>query len=270
MTKIAGKTVLITGAAQGIGRLLAECCREHGAQRLVLWDVNQKTLDETVDTLRAQLPSTEGIVVDLADPDQIAHAARTALESGDVDIVINNAGVVAGKPLTEQTAEEIERTMRINTLGVIHTTRAFLPGMLGRGEGHIVNMASASGLMPVPRLTTYGASKWACAGFSESLRVELKPHRNIHVSTICPSYINTGMFAGASPPIAAPLLEPAYVANQVIRAIERNKRMVCLPWIVNFVPILYHALPAPLFDYVFGHLMGIYHSMDHFTGHTQP
>ena len=265
MADIRSKTILITGGAQGIGRLLADRCIQRGAARIILWDVNADTLRRTIDVYGEQGLSVAGKVVDLASPDAIATAAA---EDPTVDILINNAGIVVGKPLAEQTPQDIENTIRINVLGVIHTTRAFLPGMVARGTGHIVNMASASGLVPVPRLTTYGASKWACLGFSESLRVELQPHPGIHVSTICPSYIKTGMFEGASAPTLAPLLEPEYVADRIVRAIERNQRLVRMPWIVNLVPVLYNALPAPLFDSVCGRILGIYRSMDHFTGRT--
>lgn len=268
MTDIRNKTLLITGGAQGIGRLMADRCLARGAAKIILWDVNQETLDATQAAYRAQGHTVEGVRVDLADPEQIA-AAAALLPEGGVDMLVNNAGIVIGKPLAEHTAEDIEQTIRVNVLGVIHTTRAVLPAMLERGSGHIVNMASASGLIPVPRLTTYGASKWACLGFSESLRVELQAHPGIHVSTICPSYIKTGMFDGVTAPITAPLLEPDYVADRIVRAIERNQRIVRMPWIVNIVPVLYHALPAPLFDLVCGRILGIYHSMDHFTGHKR-
>jgi len=266
MTKIRNKTVLVTGGAQGIGRLVAEHCLNRGAARLILWDIDAEALERTCATFREEGHVVLGDVVDLSKPDDIARTAANVFATGTVDMLVNNAGIVVGKPLAEQTPEEIERTIRVNVLGVIHTTRAFLPAMIEGGTGHIVNMASASGFIPVPRLTTYGASKWACMGFSESLRVELQAHPGIHVSTICPSYIKTGMFEGASAPILAPLLEPEYVAERVIQAIEQNQRMVRMPWIVNLVPVLYHALPAAIFDSVCGRVLGIYRSMDHFTG----
>jgi len=266
MTQLRNKHVLITGGAQGIGALLAEGCLERGAARVTLWDLNPDALDRRVAELRARGFTVEGSMVDMAEPAQIIRAAEASKAECPVDVLINNAGIVVGKPLAEQNHDEIERTLRVNTLGVIHATRAFLPDMIARGRGHIVNIASASGFVPVPRLTTYGASKWACLGFSESLRVELRNYKDIHVTTVCPSYIKTGMFAGASAPFLTPLLEPEYAARRILRAIERDTAMLCMPRIVHLVPMLYALLPAPLFDAVCGRFFGIYRSMDHFQG----
>jgi len=266
MTDIRKKTVLITGGARGIGHLVAARCLERGAGRMILWDIDEAALDGAVQAFREQGHDVEGYVVDLADPAQIAEVAREIIQSGSVHILVNNAGVVVGKTLVEHTPDDIENSIRINVLGVMHVTRAFLPAMILRGKGHIVNMASASGYIPVPRLATYAASKWACLGFSESLRVELKPYPDLHVSTICPSYTKTGMFEGVRAPMLAPLLEPGYVAERIVRAIEGNRHVLPMPWIVRIVPVLYHALPTPLFDLVCGRLFGIYRSMDRFTG----
>ena len=266
MTLLRNKHVLITGGAQGIGALLAKGSLERGAARVTLWDVNACALDIQAAKLCALGFTVEGNMVDLAESAQIINAAEALNAECPVDVLINNAGIVVGKPLAEQSHDEIEKTLRINTLGVIHSTRAFLPGMIARGNGHVVNIASASGFVPVPRLTTYGASKWACLGFSESLRVELRDHKGVQVTTVCPSYINTGMFAGASAPFLTPLLEPEYAAGRILRAIERDASMLCMPRIVHLVPMLYALLPAPLFDALCGRLFGIYKSMDHFQG----
>jgi len=136
---------------------------------------------------------------DLSDREEIAATARLVLaEQGDVDILINNAGIVSGKPLLELTDEAIERTFDINTLALFRTTRCFLPGMIRKGSGHIVTVASAGGLIGVPKMTDYSASKFAAIGFDESLRFELKRlgHRGIRTTVVCPYYINTGMTQG--------------------------------------------------------------------------
>lgn len=266
MTQLRNKHVLITGGAHGIGALLAEGCLERGAARVTLWDVNPDALDSRVEQLRERVSSIEGAVVDMADSTQIIYAGEALGAECPVDILINNAGIVVGKPLADQSHDEIEQTLRVNALGVMHATRAFLPAMIARSSGHIVNIASASAFVPVPHLTTYGASKWACLGFSESLRVELRDHKDIHVTTVCPSYINTGMFAGASAPFLTPILDPDYAARRILRAIERDQSMLWMPRIVRLVPILYALLPAPIFDAVCGRLFGIYRSMDHFQG----
>lgn len=267
MTQIRGKHVLVTGGAQGMGALLATGCLERGAARVTLWDVNAYALESRLRELRDRKFPVEGAEVDLGKPEQIIEAAAALTVDLPVDILLNNAGVVVGRPLAEQTHEEIELTLRVNALGVFHTTRAFLPDMIARKSGHIVNIASASGFVPVPRLTTYAASKWACLGFSESLRVELREYEGLRVTTICPSYVNTGMFAGVSAPFGAPLLDPGYAAEKILRAIERNTAMLRMPRIVHLVPMLYAVLPGPVFDAVCGRWLGIYRSMAHFTGH---
>lgn len=264
MTQVRNKHVLITGGAQGIGALLAAGCLEAGAARVTLWDVNPNALETRLREFREKRFPAEGRVVDLAAPEEIVAAASALQAEYPLHILVNNAGIVVGKSLADHSHEEIEATIRVNTLGMLHTTRAFLPEMLSRGNGHIVNIASASGFIPVPQLTTYAASKWACLGFSESLRVELKAQPGIRVTTVCPSYINTGMFAGAVAPFGAPLLEPDYAARKILRAIEHNTSMLRMPWIVHMVPMLYAVLPAPIFDMICGRLLGIYRSMEQF------
>ncbi len=266
MTQLHNKHVLITGGTQGVGALLAAGVLERGASRVTLWDVNQGALDTRVAELRERGFTVEGAQVDLAEPDQILRAAAALPVKCPVDILVNNAGIVVGKALVDQSHQEIEQTLRINTLGMIHVTRAILPTMLSRKSGHLVNIASASGFIPVPRLTTYAASKWACLGFSESLRVELQGCPGLRVTTVCPSYIKTGMFAGVAAPFAAPLLEPDYAARRILRAIERNTSMLRMPWIVHVVPMLYAVLPAPIFDAICGRMLGIYGSMNAFRG----
>ncbi len=263
MTQIASKTILITGGAQGMGRLLAQRCIEKHAAKLILWDINEGQLGETVSTLSGKEADVTGTVVNVRDGDAVAAAAE---EAGHVDILVNNAGIVAGKPLAEQSHADIDRTIGVNVSGVIHTTRAFLPDMLAHG-GHIVNMASASGYIPLPRLTTYAASKWACLGFSESLRVELRDQPNVQVTTVCPSYIDTGMFDGVRAPIGAPLLTPDYAVSRILRAIEEDQAKVNMPWLVHLMPLCYNLLPSWIFEPVIGRGLGVYRAMDHFRGH---
>src|SRR5690606_13138098 len=112
------------------------------------------------------------------------------------------------------------------------TTRAFLPGMVDRNEGHIVTIASAGGLIGVPRMTDYSASKFAAVGFDDSLRVELKRlgYHGIRTTVVCPFYINTGMFKGVKTrfPWLLPILEPDEAANKIVSAIEKNKQRLIM------------------------------------------
>ena len=112
---------------------------------------------------------------DVSSPDDVNRAAADAVkEFGDVHILINNAGIVSGKTLLENSDKMIQKTLEINTLAHAYTVRAFLPAMLAKNEGHVVTIASAAGLIGVSGLADYCASKYGVVGFDESLRMELK------------------------------------------------------------------------------------------------
>lgn len=267
MTRLAGKTVLITGAASGIGRLMARKIAARGA-RLVLWDLTVDRLEELRAELAARGTSVRIDACDLAQRQAIRDAAARALhDGGTVDVLINNAGIVNGRGLLDSSDDDIERSFRVNTLALFTTTRAFLPGMLERRCGHVVNIASAAGLAGVPRLTDYSASKFAVVGFDEALRLELRSLKSPVVTTIvCPFYIDTGMFAGARTRFAwlLPILAADDVAERVVRTIENDRRRLILPRFV-LAALLIRALPPRVFDALMD-FFGITRSMDEFTG----
>jgi all-trans-retinol dehydrogenase (NAD+) len=184
-----------------------------------------------------------------------------------VDIVVNSAGVVSGKPILELTDEQIERTFDVNTLALYWTCKAFLPGMVERRRGHLVTIASASGLIGVAKLADYSASKWAAIGFDESLRVELKKLApQVRTTVVCPYYVNTGMFTGVKSRFSwmMPILEEAHVVRRIVEAIERDRRRVVMPWPVFLLPLM-RLLPIPLFD-ALANFLGVNVSMDEFVG----
>ncbi|NTV73921.1 MAG: SDR family oxidoreductase, partial [Holophaga sp.] len=191
MTRLRGSHVLITGAASGIGRLMAQEARVRGA-RLTLLDRDEAGLRSVMAELGGD---TAVFTVDLSDRAQIqATAAKVLKTRGAVDVLVNNAGIVTGKPILECSDEAIERTFQVNTLALFWMTRAFLPAMIDQGRGHLVTVASAAGLSGTSRLTDYCASKFAAVGFDESLRLELKRLGHpIRTTVVCPYYIDTGM-----------------------------------------------------------------------------
>jgi len=268
VTKLAGSTVVITGAASGIGRRVALLAAERGAT-VVGWDLSQPGLDALVAEIERRSPGrAHGYWVNVADKDAVAKAGRAVLaEVGPVDVVINNAGVVSGALINDLTDEQIERTFDVNVLALYWVTRAFLPQMMGRGHGHVATVASAAGLLGVVRQTDYSASKHAAVGFDESLRVEMRRYApGVKTTLVCPFYINTGMFEGASSriPFLLPILDETQVAKDIVSAIEKNKQRLVLPSTVGLVPLL-RALPVPLFDRVMD-VLGINKSMDEFLG----
>jgi len=267
MTDFAGKNVVITGAANGVGRLLAERVAAAHA-RVILWDVDAQALHELSSNLKRQRLRVLSYRCDVADREAVKKTAERVLDAcGHVDVLINNAGVVTGKLLLAATDEEIERTFRINTLALFWTTRAFLPSMVGRNTGHIVTVASAGGLVGAPRLTDYSASKFAAVGFDEALRMEmLHLGYRIRTTVVCPFYINTGMFEGVKTRFSwlLPILKPEYAADRIVHAIKNNRRRLIMPRFVGVTPPL-RMLPASWFDALVG-FFGVSRSMDEFVG----
>ena len=268
MTQIKDSRVLITGGASGIGRLMALKFAARGAS-VIVWDINQQALNKVVDELKARVGAKAwGDVCDVSNrKDVYAAADRLKARGGGIDVLINNAGVVSGKNFLELADEKIERTFDINTLAHFWTAKAFLPDMIKRNSGHIVTIASAGGLVGTPKLADYCASKWAAVGFDESLRVELKRiAKGVITTVICPFFIDTGMFAGVKTrfPLLLPILKEDYVAERIVRAVERNHRRVWMPWIVYTIPLL-RLFPVAVMDAI-ATLLGVNATMDEFRG----
>ncbi len=178
---------------------------------------------------------------------------------------------MSGKALLDIPDEKIERTFAVNTLALFWMVKAFLPGMIERRKGHLVTIASASGLIGVPKLSDYGASKWAAVGFDESLRMELrKLAPAIRTTVVCPYFIKTGLFEGAKSrfPRLLPILDEEEAARRILRAIERDEKKLLMPGVVRTLPLL-RLLPVSWFDAV-AKYMGINASMDDFKGRSGP
>jgi all-trans-retinol dehydrogenase (NAD+) len=262
--------ILITGASSGIGKLMAETFAAEGA-RVILWDINRVTLEAVEKELTERGLRCATYLCDVSSRDSVHDTAKRVIrEHGPIDILINNAGVVSGRPLLEISDAEIERTFGVNALAPIWTTRAFLPAMIERGRGHIVTIASAAGLIGVPKMTDYAASKHAAVGFDDALRSELRHlgHRGIRTTVVCAYFISTGLFDGASKATPLlPILTPDYATRQIVRAIRRGRRRLLLPRAVALV-YLGRLLPAPIFDWIV-RALGVTRSMDNFTGRRE-
>ena len=265
--KFENANVLITGGASGIGKIMGRMALERGAKRFIIWDINLTGIEQT----RKELSSygkVKGYVVNVADNDIVTAAYRKTVEDcGPIDILINCAGIVtSNKTFDQQTPDEIVRTMNINAIAPMFVARAILPDMLKRNSGHICNITSAGGMLSNPKMSVYAASKWAATGWSDSVRIELEEMKsNVHVTTVAPYYINTGMFDGVKSRII-PILKPEYVCKRVIRAIEKNTRFRGIPFGFHFIRFCQAILPTTIFDFIFGKVVGIYHAMDEFTG----
>lgn len=268
---LSNATVLITGAAMGMGKMYAHLAVQDHAAHVILWDINAELLAPAVAELSGRGPQIHSYVVDVSKLEAIEEAAqKVRTEVGTPDILINNAGIVRGKYFWEHDQRsDIAATMAINSLALMHITREFLPAMIDGGRtSRIVNVASAAGLLANPRMSVYSSSKWAVIGWSDSLRLELKQagHHHIKVTTFCPSYIKTGMFEGARGPLMTPLMEPAAVTERVWRAMKEGTPMLMMPWTVKLSTALRGILPIAAWDVVAGRVFGVYKSMEHFTG----
>lgn len=273
---IKGTNVLITGGASGIGRIMGRICLEKGASNLIVWDINQANIDKTEAELSDVKPAEAGVskgqihsyIVNVSDPQAIKSAyEKVKSEVGEVDILVNCAGIVRGNnTFDKQTVQDIDLTMDINANAPMYVALSVLPDMLRRDRGHICNIASAAGMLGVPKLSVYCACKWAVIGWTESMRVELKQARShVRVTSVAPYFINTGMFDGVNSKVF-PILDPEKTAAKIIRAVEVGKSFRGIPFAYHFIRIWQGLLPNFLFDFIFGKVFGVYSVMDHFTG----
>lgn len=270
MTTFKGKTILITGGAVGIGKLMAQKILAQGASNMIIWDINKMNLEKTEQELIEQNHKVFTYLVDVANLDQVKQSAqKVKSEVGKVDVLINNAGVVVGKYFHEHTHQDIDFSMNINTSALMHITREFLDDMIKANEGHIVNIASAAGMVSNPKMSIDCASKWAAIGWSDSLRLELEEiAKGVKVTTVTPYYISTGMFDGVKSRVI-PIVKPEKAANKIIRGIRKNRVFIRMPWLIYLLPLIKGMLPTRWFDLIVGKGFGVYKSMDEFKGHKK-
>lgn len=270
MKSVADKIVLVTGAAMGLGKLFATTAVQEQAAAVVLWDINDSALKDTAAELEAAGGTVHTYVVDVSSPAAIAKAAaQVRAEVGDVEILVNNAGVVRGNGyFWENAARDVEQTMLINSLAPMYVAREFLPAMVASGtECRVMNLASSAGLNAVPRLAVYCGSKWAAVGWSDSVRLELEQagHKHVRVTTVCPTYINTGMFEGAKGIFMTPMLEQDTVVSEAWHEMLNGGPFVIIPWTSRLNKVLSGVLPVRARD-AWLRRVGVYNSMAEFTG----
>jgi len=262
MSEFLEKTVLITGAASGLGRMLAQ---KFDHSTLILVDRDFDGLKQT-EKLIGDGKNIHLYQCDLSDLASIAQLLEK-IKKFTIDILVNNAGVIIGKPIIELSETDIMKTFMVNTIAPMILSKEIGRQMVKRDSGHIVHISSASALVGVPKLGDYAASKAALLNFDESLRIELDGmNSNVKTTVFCPYYINTGMFSGVKTRFSflLPILDPDYVVNRLYKAIARQEKRVILPWFA-YTTFLIKILPPPIFDKVLA-FFGINSSMDEFTG----
>jgi all-trans-retinol dehydrogenase (NAD+) len=273
---VKGKRVLVTGGAMGMGRLFAERAVTEEAAAVVLWDIDEDGLNVALGELDGRGSEVTAYVVDVSDPEEVsATAADVLADLGHVDVLVNNAGIVRGNAYFWETdaARDTTATIAVNTLAPMYLAHAFLPGMIGApGETRMLNLASAAGFTPNPRMAAYAASKWAVVGWSDSVRLELKQagHDHVKVTTVCPYYVNTGMFEGAKAAPLLPILKPEEVVEEAWSGMLSGSPFVVLPRTVMLSEMLKGVVPIGVRDFIADHVIGVYHTMDDFAGRAEP
>jgi all-trans-retinol dehydrogenase (NAD+) len=271
MKDIRDKLVLVTGGASGIGRLMSFNFARRGA-RVIIWDINGGQIQEVETEAAAEGITIKGMICDVSDRETVyRQAERLIAEYGPLYMLINNAGIVSGRPLLETPDEKIIRSININMLSLFWTTKAFLPGMIERDSGHLVTISSAAGLIGVTGLADYSTSKFGVFGFHEAMRMELRRRKSrINTTVICPFFIDTGMFQGVKTriPLLLPILKSDYAARRIVKAVLNNRQRLIMPSFVKSIFLL-RLLPTFMLDAV-ADFMGISNSMDEYIGRQQP
>ncbi|XP_010892349.2 retinol dehydrogenase 10-B [Esox lucius] len=264
---VMGQICVITGAGSGLGRDLAKEFARRGAT-VVLWDINRETNEETAEIVRkiyseltgsvsgeaGDLPTIQAqaytYLCDVSKREEVYLTAdKVQCEVGNIDILINSAGVVSGHHLLECPDELLERTMMVNCHAHFWTTKAFLPKMLQLNHGHIVTVASSLGLLRTAGVEDYCASKFGAIGFHESLSHELKAIEKdgIKMTLVCAFLVDGHIFNGCKiRKKTSPFfhqLKPEQCVQQVVRAILTDQSMICTPRSMYMASFMKTVLP---------------------------
>jgi 3-oxoacyl-[acyl-carrier protein] reductase len=226
MQDIKGRNALITGAGKGIGKAVALALAAEGVN-VALLARTENDLKQTAAEAKALGVKAVIVTADVADITSVNDAvAKVLLALGNIDVLINNAGVGVFGKFMELEPEEWERVIKVNLMGVYYATRAVLPGMIARESGDIINISSTAGLRGAATTSAYSASKFAVIGLTESLMQEVRKH-NIRVTALTPSTVATDMAKDLNLTDGDPdkVMQPEDVAELIVAQLKLNKRV---------------------------------------------
>jgi short-subunit dehydrogenase len=243
------RTVLLTGAAQGIGRATARALAERG-YRLGLVDRAVEPLAAVTEELRSRGVVVAGVPGDVTDRESLQESVRTLeAELGPTSIVVACAGVGSLTLVPELDVAGLRKMLEVNVVGVAQTIEAVLPGMIERRSGHIVGLSSVAGYRGFPWMISYSASKAALTAYLEGLRPALK-RRGITITTVCPGFVRTAMTCDT--PFAKPvkMMEPEEAAQYIVRAVARRPRNYVFPFSTALGMAILRHIPDRAFDWM--------------------
>lgn len=233
------RVAIVTGGASGIGRALCEELARRGAI-VVAADIDFEGAQRAAATITEAGGRATAVRLDVREPEAVqAVMDDTAREYGRLDFLFNNAGIGAGGEMRELTLEQWRTVVEINLMGVVHGVVAAYPVMLRQGSGHIVNIASLSGLIASPGLGPYTTTKGAVVSLTNALRAEAEA-LGVRASVVCPGFIDTAIFDNAIgvrmdkedllKKLRLPLMGVDGAARAILRGVERNEGMIVSPW----------------------------------------
>ena len=260
--KFKDKVVLITGASSGIGRDSAIEFAKQGAD-IILVSRTQEKLDQVADELKQFNVSVLTCQCDVSDKNQVKEMAKTVLERFDsIDILVNNAGFAIYGSVTDLSIDDIESQMETNYFGMIYCIKNFLPSMLEKKSGHIVNVASVAASFGLPGIASYCASKFAMLGFSEGLKHELK-NSGVGITVVSPIMVRTNFFDHPSfdkmPKFSPTSLSSKTVAKSILKAAGSSRLEIIVPSVVRGAVWFKHTFPFiinPIFGKAFKKQLG--------------
>jgi NADP-dependent 3-hydroxy acid dehydrogenase YdfG len=236
---LAGRVVAITGAARGIGRATAEALAREGA-RIAVGDLDLELARRTAEGLGRNAAAFALDVTDRASFERFVDAVEAEL--GPIDVLVNNAGIMPLGPFLAEDDLTARRMVDVNVHGVMHGMKVVLPRLLARGDGHLVNIASAAGKGPYPGGATYCGTKHFVIGVSDAVRGELRG-TGVEISVVMPVVVDTELASGVGTPRGVPKIKPEDVAAAIVDVLRRPRFDVYVPRSIGPLTALGAVLP---------------------------